>query len=197
MIQAFTYDIAEFSFGGRTLNTNYIKYIVIECLYESRTMATMYLALHIPAELYQDILDAEKTEKGFINLTIKTKNVYSDTSLSDKYISGRYVYVLPTSNPDYSVNLSSEEDKSYKSLTLGLLDKDYLDKMKSSLSGTYYNIDIQDLLRLALKDMRNVIVQPPTVKDLKKFSKIIIPPMNNMNKLVAYLYNLKPFYNTI
>ena len=68
--------------------------------------------------------------------------------------------------------------------------------MKSSLSGTYYNIDIQDLLRLALKDMRSVIVQPPTVEGLKKFAKIVIPPMNNMNKLVAYLYNLKPFYNT-
>lgn len=196
MIQAFTYDIAEFSFNGRELNKNYIKFIVIECLYDSRTMAVMYISLHIPAELYQDILDGEKTENGFINLAIRSKNVYSDTSVASDYISGRYVYVLPTSNPDYSVNLSTEEDKSYKSLTIGLLDKDYLDKMKTSLCGTYYNIDIQDLLRLALKDMRNVIVQPPTVEGLKKFNKIVIPPMNNMNKLVSYLYNLKPFYNT-
>jgi len=196
LIQAFTYEIAEFSFNGRELNRNYIKYLVIECLYESRTMAVMYVSLHIPSELYQDILNAEKTENGFINLSMRSKNVYSGTSLANDYISGRYVYVLPTSNPDYSVNLSSEEDKSYKSLTLGLLDKDYLDKMKTSLCGTYYNIDIQDLLRLALKDMKNVIVQPPTVEDLKKFAKIVIPPMNNMNKLVAYLYNLKPFYNT-
>lgn len=196
MIQAFTYEVTEFSFNGRKLNTNYIKYILIECLYETRTMAVMYLALHIPSELYQDILNAEKTDHGFINLSIKSKNVYSETSLANGYITGKYVYVLPTSNPDYSVNLSSEEDKSYKSLVLGLLDKDYLDKMKTSLCGTYYNIDIQDLLRLALKDMRNIIVQPPTVENLKKFAKIIIPPMNNMNKMVAYLYNLKPFYNT-
>ena len=82
MIQAFTYEVTEFSFNGRKLNTNYIKYILIECLYETRTMAVMYLALHIPSELYQDILNAEKTDHGFINLSIKSKNVYSETSLA-------------------------------------------------------------------------------------------------------------------
>lgn len=194
--QAYNYIIPEFSFKGQSLNTNYIKYLAIQSLYETETMATIYVGLHIPAALYQEIVEAEKTEDGFFNITIRAKNVYSDTSVAENYISGRFAYILPTSNPDYSVNLSGEADKSYKSLVCSLSHKEHLDIMKSSLCGTYMRIEVQDLLRLALKDFKEIIVQPPTVKNLQKFEKIIIPPMNNMRKLIDYIFNIKPFYNT-
>ena len=194
--QAFNYDITQFSFKGEQINSNYIKYIIVDSFYESKTMAAMYVALHVPNELYQDIIDSENSEDGFMNVTIRSKNVYSDTSIADDYIKGKFAYVLPSSNPDYSVNLSEDIGSSYRPIILSLLQQDYLDKLKTSICGTYCNIDIQDLLRLALKDMKNVIVQTPTVENLKKFDKVVIPPMNSMKKMVDYLYNLKPFYNT-
>lgn len=194
--QAFSYEVPEFSFKGVSLNRNYIKYILIQSMYEAETMATLFLALHVPAEIYQDIVESEKTDDGFFNIVIRAKNVYSETAVGEDYISGRFAYILPTSNPDYSVNLSNDIDKSYKSIVCSLSHKEHLDIMKSSLCGTYVNIDIQDLLRLALKDFRDVVVQPPTVLNLQKIKSIVIPPMNSMRKLIDYIFNVKPFYNT-
>ena len=73
--QAFNYVIPEFSFKGKSLNTNYIKYIAIQSMYETETMAVIFMGLHIPSELYQEIVDSEKTEDGFFNITIRSKNM--------------------------------------------------------------------------------------------------------------------------
>lgn len=196
IFQAFNYEISDLSFMGESINPNYIKYILIESLYESRTVATMYLSMHIPSDLYQRIINAEKTDDGKINIVIQARNMYSDTSIPTEYVSGRFTYIIPSSNPDYSLELSNSTTDNYKSIVMSLINSDVLDKLKSSLTGTYNKIDVQDLLRIALQHFENVIVQMPTVEDLKPIESIVIPPMNSMKKLIDYIFNVKPFYNT-
>lgn len=197
VFQAFNYEIAELSFMGEPINKNYVKYIIIESLYESRTVATMYLSMHIPPTLYNAILEAEKSDEGRISITIRPKNMYSETSIGTDYISGNFSYIMPSSNPDYSLSLSNANmADNYRSLTISLINTELLDKLKSSLVGTYNKIDIQDLLRIALEHFENVVVQPPTVEDLKKIETIVIPPVNSMKRMIDFIFNVKPFYNT-
>lgn len=196
VFQAFNYEISDLSFMGESINPNYIKYILIESLYESRTVATMYLSMHIPSDLYQSIINAEKTDDGKINIVIQSRNMYSDTSVANEYVSGRFTYIIPSSNPDYSLDISNSTTDNYKSIVMSLINNEVLDKLKSSLTGTYNKIDVQDLLRIALQHFENVVVQMPTVEDLKPIENIVIPPMNSMKKLVDYIFNVKPFYNT-
>ena len=196
VFQAFNYEISDLSFMGESINPNYIKYIIIESLYESRTVATMYLSMHIPSDLYQSIVNAEKTNDGKLNIVIRARNMYSDTSIANDYVSGRFTYIIPSSNPDYSLDLSNSSTDNYKSIVMSLINTEVLDELKSSLTGSYNKIDVQDLLRIALQHFKNVVVQMPTVEGLKPIENIVIPPMNSMKKLVDYIFNVKPFYNT-
>ena len=196
VFQAFNYEVVELSFMGEEIDKNYIRYIIIESLYETKTMATMYISMHIPTALYQKISDAEKTDEGKFNLVLRAKNMYSETSIGTDYINGSFLYMMPSAAPDYSFNISNSTADDYKTLTLSFIAFESLDKLKSCISGIYNKIDVQDLLRIALQNFENVVVQMPTVLDLKKIETIVIPPMNNMKKLINFIFNVKPFYNT-
>ena len=85
------------------IDSNFIKYIMIENLYESRYMPVIYVSVAVTSEIYTDILSSEKTGKFL--LSIERYNVFSSSSLYKRYIQGQFTYILPTSNPNYTEEL--------------------------------------------------------------------------------------------
>ena len=85
------------------LDSNFIKYIMIEHLYESRYMPVIYLSIALPTDIYASVLKNEK--KGKIYLSIERVNVYSKSSISKKYIEGQFTYILSNVDPNYTQDL--------------------------------------------------------------------------------------------
>lgn len=182
--------------GMVELNHNYIKYIMIENSYDEHTSGAIYISLHIPAKIYRKLLKNENTKNGYITLVIRPKNVDSQTSSKSDYINGRFKYMISNSNPDYSVALESKEepDKSYKSLLISLVNNNSIDTLKTFQNGLYYKVTQSELVRTVIAGFKNVIVQP--FHNDVELTQVLIPPMNNRRKLLEYIFNIAPFYNT-
>ena len=175
------------------IDSNFIKYIMIENLYESRYMPVIYVSVAVTNELYTDILSSEKTGKFL--LSIERYNVFSSSALSKRYIQGQFTYILPTSNPNYTEELIEDvsADTSYRVITVGLMSMEIMNKVKSSFNGIYGNIDHNTLILRALEGL-DMVVKQPLYNPV--FDTIIVPALNSKTKLLQFLYTKCPFYDT-
>ena len=183
--------------GMASMNRNYIKYIMIENMYEDNTSGAIYISLHVPAIIYRKLLKNENTKHGYVNITIRPKNVAPGaTSSKSNYIKGSFKYMIANSNPDYAVALESKEDpdKSYKSLVISLINNQNIDQLKTFQNGLYFKVNQGELVRTVLTGFSKVIVQP--FHNNVELTQVLIPPMNNRRKLLEYIFNIAPFYNT-
>lgn len=174
-------------------DSNLIKYIMIESLYEDRYMPIIYLSIAVNIELYNKIVLNEKDGKIYLNIT--RYNEYSQNKLYKEYIKGQYSYIVSTNNPNYSEDLSSsnEADNTYKIITLALMSMDILNKARTSFNGVFGDIDQNTLIMKALSDLDSVICAP---RYNPVYENIIIPPLNTKAKLLYFLCDMCPFYDT-
>ena len=175
------------------IDSNFVKYIMIENLYESRYMPVIYVSVAVTNELYTEILTSEKTGKFL--LSIERHNVFSSSAISKRYIQGQFTYILPTSNPNYTEELIEEAaaDTSYRVITVGLMSMEIMNKVKSSFNGIYGNIDHNTLILKALEGL-DMVVKKPLYNPI--FDTIIVPALNSKTKLLQFLYGKCPFYDT-
>lgn len=196
-LQAFRYKIMELYLNDSSepINNNYVKYIMIENLYEAKTSGAIYISMSVPASLYRKILNWENTTKGYIILALRPENVYSPTSVHENYVEGKFMYTIPTSNPDYSIDLEPQNkvETNYKDITISLINNNSLDKLKTSFGGIYWKTSMAELVKRALVGFDKVVVQP--IEDFK-LPMILIPFINNRKKYLEYLFDLYPFYQT-
>lgn len=179
----------------KQLDPNLIKYLLIEHLYESRYMPVIYMSLAMDNDMYSSMIENEKKAKFYLN--IKKYNIYSDTALKKDYIKGQFTYLLSASNPNYSQDLvssSESSDVAYRTLTVALIDMDILNKAKTSFNGVYGEIDQYTLISKAMNGLKNAIIKPPIYNT--EFETIIIPPKNSRTKLIKYIFDKYPFYDT-
>lgn len=171
-----------------------VKYIMIENLYESRFMPVIYVSLSLGNELYTKIVENEKA--GKIYLCIQKYNAYSGSALYKDYIKGQFTYILSTSNPNYSEELVGEDDQAdaaYRTVTIALMSMELLNLSKTSFNGVYGNIDENTIIMKAMEGMPAVIKKP---KYNPTFDTIMIPAMNSKKKLLKYIFQKCPFYDT-
>lgn len=188
---------ASFILGGEEtkLSPSCIKYILVEHLYGKVYMPVIYICLSINGNLYSDMIENEKKAKFYLN--IKEYNIYSITSIEKEYIKGQFTYTLPTYNPDYSEDLNppgSNVDSSYKTLTLALTSMRLLNQAKTSFNGTFGNIDQNTMIGEALSGLNKVVMKKPRYNAI--FETINVPPMPSKTKLLNFIFNKNPFYDT-
>lgn len=175
------------------LNSNFIKYIMIENLYESRYMPVIYLSMALPTDIYTSILENEK--KGKIYLSIQRYNVYSKSSIYKKYIEGQFTYILSSTDPNYTQDISenSTSDNSYKIITIALISMEIMNLAKSSFNGIFGEIDSNTLLLKALEGL-NAVVKQPLYNPY--FDTLLVPALNSKSKLINFIFDKCPFYDT-
>lgn len=175
------------------LSSNFIKYIMVEHLYESRYMPVIYLSLALPIDLYSTVLENEK--KGKVYLCIERQNAFSKTALYKKYIEGQFTYIMSSTDPNYTQDISEDDtsDNTYKILTIALISMEIMNLAKSSFNGIYGEIDSNTLLLKAL-DGLNAVVKQPLYNPY--FDTIVVPAMNSKSKLINFIFDKCPFYDT-
>lgn len=176
------------------IDANYIKYILIENLYEERTMPVIYLSLSIPSDLYTKMVDNEKKGKFYLN--IQKYNAYSDTAISKNAIKGQFTYIMSTSNPNYSKELDTANenaDIAYRKCTLALLSMELMNKAKTSFNGIFADIDENTIITKTLEGL-DAVVKAPLYN--AKFETEVIPPVTTRKQLLDYVFNQSPFYDT-
>lgn len=175
------------------INPNSIKYMVIEDLYYERYMPVIYLSVVLKNEIYSLVIEGEKTSKIF--LSINRHNVYSDTALSTRDIMGQFTYILSSSNPNYAEDLSDQEtaDNSYTGVTLGLMSMEINNDVHTSFNGIFASIDMETLLGKVMEGSTSVVKTPVYNPE---FENIMIPSLPSKVKLLEFLFDQCPFYDT-
>ena len=178
------------------LNTSFIKYFVIENPYydNKKHMPVIYLSMAVTNVIYNQIVANENG--GKILLTIDNHNVYSNMSLYKNILSGQFTYVVSTSNPNYNEEITDQEtvDHSYRGIILALYSLEVLNNIKSSYNGIYNNISMSTLIVNSMLGLNAAVVKPLVYDPV--FDNIIIPSLNSKSKLLNFLFEQCPFYDT-
>lgn len=176
------------------IGSEFVKYIMSENLYESRFMPVIYISLSLDNKLYEKVSSNEKSGKVYLKL--QKYNAYSGNSLYKTYIEGQFTYILSTGNLDYSEEITTEDDNidsARRYVTLALMSMELLNLSKSSFNGIYGKIDENTLITKAMEGMPAVIQKP---KYNPTYETIMIPPLNSKKKLLKFIFDKCPFYDT-
>lgn len=176
------------------IDNQFVKFIVIYDNYENNVMPVIFVSLSILSPSYTNVIKYES--KGYFDLVISRRNTFSNTALEKTDISGRFLYILNTSNPNYiqELNYDPTADNSYQEIFLGLFNVDILNKSKDSYNGILNDIDMATLMFLAMANIDKIVIKGP--KYNPTFQTEILPALNSKKRLLQYLFNQSPFYDT-
>lgn len=177
------------------ISTQSIKSILIERLYGQLYMPVIYISLSLKNELYDAMMEHENDGKFYVNIQ-KYNALSEQLSIKTDHIKGLFTYILPTHNPNYSEDLSPESsmDEAYKTLTIGLISMEIMNAAKTSFNGIFGNIDQYTMLTKATEGIKKLVMKKPPYN--ATFETIDIPPMPSKTKLLQFIFDKNPFYDT-
>ena len=85
------------------IDSQFLKYIIIENSYETRSMPVIYLSLALNNDIYTKLIENEKKAK--IYFCLWKYNINSGSSIYKKDIEGQFTYIRPKSDPNYTQDL--------------------------------------------------------------------------------------------
>ena len=173
-----------------------ISYIMIEHKYESvNILPVIYLAVSLSSDMYTKVVTSYK--KSSFRLKIKKRNALLSSSIQSTVVDDEFTYIPSSTNPNISAQLNSNADSdgnSYRSITLGLVSQSMTNKLRQSFNGIYNNISENEIIDIGLKGIRKVIKED--IVNNEKYDTIIIPPLSSRYKLLNFLFDRDPFYDT-
>lgn len=179
------------------IETERITYVMIERLYENiRILPVIYVSLNVKADMYRKIIDTNQTSTFY--LRIRKRNALSSTSVLSEVANDNFQYVVTTGADDYASSLltNATRDNAYKSIIIGLVSPRMIAELRTPFNDIYHNISQEQLIRdEALKGLKKVIMEPLT-KNVT-FKNILITPVASRYKLLKFLFERKPFYNSM
>lgn len=190
------------------INSNFIRYLVIENLYHERNLPVIYMSLSVDTNLFKNIHDNEATGK-FI-LKIDRFNIFSNIPLYQDSINGEFSYVLSNNNPENMEELSGSPDNAndnYKVVTVGLLSMNLMNASRAQkdirngvlVSGMFGKIDSNTLINCVFEGLSDYhlysAIKIPTHNI--EYESINIPVMNSRAEILNYFYDKDPFYDTL
>lgn len=199
------------------IDPNFIRYIVIENLYTSRMMPVIYVSMVINNELYDKIHESQNassesnTNNGKFVLQINRYNRLAKAALFETSIKGEFDFILSDESPNYSKQLEIADvsgASNYRTVTVALLSVSLLNAVRAEkdknnsilVSGIFSNIDMNTLIAKVFEGVDKygikTIIKPPIHNTEFKKNSLVIPPMNSRKKIINYLFNKAPFYDT-
>ena len=205
------------------IRSEFIRYIIIESLYTTRMMPVAYISMVVDYQLYNDIYesqnsnDSEELSESVFLLKINRFDKLAQSALFQTSIDDKFDFIISKESPDYTKELSKGDTSgtgSYRQITLALLSVSLLNAIRAErnkdnsviVSGIFNNIDTNTLVAKVFEGIDNYIggsskskpsvIKPPVHNtEFKKYS-LIIPPMDSRKKIIDFIFNKAPFYDT-
>ena len=206
----------------KQIRPEFIKYIVIESLYTERMMPVVYLSMIVDSQTYTDIYDSqnkkltgELTESIFL-LKIRRYNKLAQAALFQTAVDDQFEFIVSDETPNYSKELEKADTSgtsSYREITLALLSVSLLNAIRAErnpdnsviVSGIFNKIDMNTLIAKVFEGIDNYftsskdqasVIKPAVHNVTFKKHSLVIPPMNSRKKILNFLFNKAPFYDT-
>ena len=177
-----------FILNGDTHNieSSNITSIIIDHDYVNNNMPMIFTNITISSQLLDLMLENQDT--GKVIFTLKRAVANSDMpGLFTDYISDEFIYFITDSTSEMM-----NEGITYKQTTLGLLSLNCINKNKKLINGVVSG-NLTSLMYYVTGHMP-VVIEPPSKNIV--FENRILPPMNSISKMLAYINSLNVFYDT-
>jgi len=171
-----------------TIDQSRIIYLMINYDY-SKVIPMIIMSLSVSLDMYSDMITYQKTAKIFMD--VQGYNVYSSSPTSRRSITGTFRYILADTNQTKSS--TEKNDGSYITISIGLVSDDMINTMRIPFNGIYRDISTTNILGMALKDTK-VCLEP--IRYSHKYDQIVIPAVPSRYRLIEYIFNKDPFYDT-
>lgn len=187
----------EFDYKGKRTKVinEQIVYIMIDYNYIDNVLPIIYINFNVASKLFDDIVKYRKTAKFYLD--ISSDNILSQNSIPEKVLTGLFSYIPSVTTPNPTADMVDQtktQDTSYQGLTIGLIPDEINDIVRTPFNGVYSGIDQQTLVAIALEGSKNCIIEP--LEYNKKYPQVLIPPLNSKAKMLKFLFEMDPFYNT-
>lgn len=173
-----------------------ISYVMIERMYENvNILPVIYISLNISSEMYTKVVNTPETSK--FHLRIQKRNALSNTSTYTTVVDDTFSYVTSTTTANYSqdLDIADPSGSSYKNIMIGLVSTSMTNSLRKSFNGVYENIDQNTLVKMALDGLPRLVQE--NLKYNSKYGTFLIPPMSSRYKLLEYLFEKDPFYDSM
>lgn len=163
-----------------------ISSIIIDHDFVNNNMPMIFTNITIKASLLDLMLENQSSGKIIFNL----KRTIANSDMPDlftEYLTDEFIYFVTDSEAQMM-----DEGETYKQATLGLLSLKCINKNKKLINGVVSG-NLSSLMYYVTGHMP-VVIEPPTQNIV--FENKILPPMNSISKMLAYINSLSVFYNT-
>lgn len=168
-----------------------IVYLLIESDYDNQVLPIIYTTVSVDSNLYSKIIKYKRSARFYLN--IKKINKSSNLSVYRDTISGYFSYIPSTTNPNYTEDLNVDAGSSYKRIMIGLVSIELTNSLRKTFNNVYSDIYVNDLINIALEGTKCI---RENITYNKFYKSILIPPMASRFKLLNFVFNSDPFYDT-
>ena len=171
-----------------------IKYLLVEYLYENvNILPVVYVSVWVSSDMYTKIVDSNETSKFY--LKVQKFDGLSRNTVSTKVIEDTFTYVVSSTNNNYADKLNVNALDAYKGIMIGLVSEEMTNKLRKTYNGVYQKVDQKNLVDMATEGLGKVIMAP--IKYNKQFTEYVIPPITSRYKLLNFLFENDPFYDSM
>ena len=171
-----------------------IKFLMIESLYENNNiLPVVYVSMRVSVDMYNQIVNTNETSKFY--LKVQKTDGLSKNTVYTKVIEDTFTYVVSSTNTNYSDTLSINALDPYKGIMIGLVSEKMTNTLRKTYNGIYHSVNQSDLIKLATNGLGKTIMAP--LKYDKKYPEFIIPPITSRYRLLNYLFEQDPFYDSM
>lgn len=196
-ISTFTYD-CELAFNSQDgtsedIFKQCVRYIIVNHDYMKNMMPLIYVNVNLKPSLYNKMVPEQGKSKVYLKLYC-TRNKGSTSSTAKKVIYGEFDYYMADDPNSYKEldTINEDQGTSYKVCQLALFSLDLQKKNQKSFGGVMKGKTPQDLVKEALKDMNNLVMQP--FDNNSSLGTFVCPNLSSIAKFIGYLNNKASFY---
>lgn len=174
--------------------TEGITSIITNFDYDNHNIPIIYMGVRLETTLYNKmVLNADR---GTITLTISKSKDGGNYEVYDNYIKDTFTYTM-SDEPDYNSTMEKESGTdnkvmpNYKEGYIALIQQSTTNNNKKVINTIIRNSNMASIIHKYTSHMKMVI--EPLHKD-KTFKFLVIPPLDSISKLLAFLNKQSVFY---
>lgn len=194
---SYTYKVdAKFVLDGKEepILTEGITSIITNYDYDNNNIPIIYMGVRLETSLYNRMV--LNTDKGTITLTISKAKTGGNYEVFDNYIKDTFIYTM-SDEPDYNATLekaSGTNDtimQNFKEGFIALIQQSTNNNNKKVINTIIRNSNMASIIHKYTSHMK-MVIEPLHID--KQFKFLVIPPVESIAKLLAFLNRQSVFY---
>lgn len=177
-----------------SIESERINYVMIESMYECvNVLPVIFLSVRLSSDMYTKVVDTN--EYSTFYLKIRKKNALTNTGVYKTVIEDTFTYVTSSQTSNASAQIDAKGVDAYKTIMIGLVSEEMTNILRTSFNGIFNDTSQESMVDMALETLPTVIKAP--LKYNEEYKSLIIPPITSRYKLLTYLFDKEPFYDTM